>query len=79
MSTIDLTEVRTSLTDVEIAERVEEVNCYERFSVFSFQRAAAHSDHFLSEADFTITSADGSVYIGYTEDWDDSRYYVNLR
>ena len=74
-----VTEVKTHLTDSEIAKRVEEVKEYDRFSVFSFEfRSEQHALEVLNSDDILVTSKDGSVYTGHVEDWDDAKYYVNL-
>ena len=81
MTTLTFIEKNTSLTDNEIEQRLEEVQSYDRFSVFRF--TANLPEHRVLEminADsIIITSKDGSTYVGYVEDWDDSYVYVNLR
>lgn len=74
-----VTEVKTHLTDSEIAKRVEEVEEYDRFAVFTFEfRNEQHALEVLNSDDILVTSKDGSVYVGHVEDWDDAKYYVNL-
>lgn len=71
--------VGTSLTDAEIEKRVEEVKEFERFSVFTFEfRSESHADKVFGCGRVQVTSKDGSVYVGYVEDWDEAHYFVNL-
>jgi hypothetical protein len=73
-------DITTNLTDNAIACRVEAFEEYERFSVFEFKfKDEAHVERVLAAVTLSITSADGSVYAGYVEDWNDSHYFVNLR
>ena len=72
--------VQSRLTDSQIADRVREVNEYEVFSVFSFRLTSLEQQDRVLDADGVIVrSVEGSSYIGYVEDSDDSHYYVNLR
>lgn len=76
MSTVDLT---TRLTDAEIAERVKEVEAYDRFSVFTFTvRTDKRADEILTADKVQVTSKDGSVYVGHVEDWNYHEIFVNL-
>lgn len=71
--------VKTVLTDTQIANRVDEVNDHDRFSVFSFLlRDEEHMAKVLEATSVEVTSKDGSIFLGYVEDWDDSHYLVNL-
>lgn len=74
-------EVQTRLSEHEIAKRVHEVNEYLRFAALTFSfHSEDHQANVLANADsIVVKSADGSVYFGHVEDWEEGReFYVNL-
>lgn len=78
-TTLKTHEVRTSLTHEQIQERVDEVDSYDRFSVFTFSLTSEIQAESILTADrLQIVGPDG-VYFGRVEDWDDSHVYVNLK
>lgn len=61
-------EIRTKLTDTQIAARVTAVAEYERFAVLELPfRDEHHQNDVLAANRLQVTSADGSVYFGHVE------------